>query len=180
MHFFTPALYVRFNSSDDKKASRANEEWENALASYQRHFNEILNRLPGHVRILSEIALHDAELIACDLDADSSFLTAILSLRRDDEIVSLIYRLCGSVRQNRPLKKWPFSKELPHWLYDEIDLALEPTNAFMHSILLSDGRVLEIPFWSVIKHRIPAPRSKGTAADPPARAASHPRSVIVQ
>src|SRR5439155_1551888 len=41
MRFFTPELYVQFNSPDDEVADRANEAWETALQSYQNHLTAL-------------------------------------------------------------------------------------------------------------------------------------------
>jgi hypothetical protein len=66
MRFFTPDLYVRFNSSDEKEADRANEAWEAALSGYRKHLDGIRDCMPSQVRNLSELNLHDAEVLACD------------------------------------------------------------------------------------------------------------------
>jgi hypothetical protein len=49
----------------------------------------------------------------------------------------------------------PFSKTRTHGLYDEVDLAPAPRGAVLHRVLLSDGRVLEIPFLSVFIRSLP-------------------------
>jgi hypothetical protein len=58
-------------------------------------------------------------------------------------------RTNGPVRQSSPPEGWVSSS--PHqWLYDEVDEdPNSASGAFVHRILFSDGRVLEIPFRSV-------------------------------
>ena len=85
--------------------------------------------------------------------------TAILSLRHHDSIVSIIYHLSGDVQDSTPTPDWPFSKRRVHWLYDEIDVGANRAAKFEHRILFSDGRVLAIPFTSVIVHVVALPQS---------------------
>jgi hypothetical protein len=62
----------------------------------------------------------------------------------------------GDVRQIRPVKQWPFSKERVHWLYDELDTDDRHPGLFWHRILWSDGQVTEIPLVDVVVHSLPA------------------------
>ena len=78
----------------------------------------------------------------------------ILSLRQNEKILSLFYLLSERIRQHAPRQNWPFSKRRLHWLYDEIDTDINQPGMFLHRILLSDGRVLEIPFMSVVMHGV--------------------------
>lgn len=176
MRFFTPELYVRFNSSVDEEADRANEAWETAFSEYRKHLDAIRDRMPSQVRKLVELCLHDAELLACEqaVEPHSPFpfepfgtppfwsAMAIVSLKQGKKIVSLIYRLWDRIREHPAPEGWPFSKDRTHWLYDEVDLASGQRGAFVHRVLLSDGRVLEIPFVSLFVQSLPlSPPSKG-------------------
>jgi hypothetical protein len=166
MRYFTADLYVRFNSSDDDVADVADEAWEAAVVGYREHLDAIRDRMPSQVRKLSAFDLHDAELLAFDQVAASAEnllpaepATAILSLKQDGTIISLVYHLSGRVEeQSPPSDEWPFSKQRVHWLYDEIDLDASHGAGFLHRILLSDGRTLEIPFNSVVSHRVALPQ----------------------
>lgn len=176
MRFFTPELYVRFNSSDEEEADRANEAWEKALVDYRKHLDSIQDRVPSQVRKLADLCLHDAELLACEQPVEPLpsfqvepfghpfwFAMAILSLRQDGQIVSLIYMLWDRIREYPPPENWPFSKLRTHWLYDEVDLTTTQRGGqFLHRILLSDGRVLEVPFVSAIRHSLPLSEVGGT------------------
>jgi hypothetical protein len=167
MRFFTPELFVRFNSPDEDEADRANQDWETALDEYRKHLDGIRDRLPPQVTKLADLCLHDAELLAWEQTVEPSSpppmdpsapesvssATAIVSIRQEGKIVSLIYRLWDRVREHAAAEGWPFSKLRLHWLYDELDLA--PNGRFLHRVLLSDGRVLEIPFLSVIVYTLP-------------------------
>lgn len=163
MRFFTPELYSQFNSSDDEVADRANEAWEAALQEYQRHLDAIRQRMPSQVRKVAELDLHDAEVLGVEQELQSLFpfpeqfwpgpiwsAVAILSLKQEGTIRSLIYMLWDRVREYPAKDDWQFSKLRKHWLYDEVDVAPDHHGLFLHRILFSDGSVAEIPFVSVI------------------------------
>jgi hypothetical protein len=169
MRFFTPELYLQFNSADDEEADRANEAWEGAVREYRRHLDDLKDRMPSSVRELAELPLHDAEILAWERNAEVRFspplempgvqpswsVVAILSVKQEDKGVSLIYSLWDRVREFPSPAEWPFSKERRHWLYDEIDVSQPNRGVFCHRVLLSDGTTLEIPFLDVLIHRFP-------------------------
>src|SRR6266403_539801 len=70
MRFFTPELYVRFNSPDENEADRANEEWDAAIDRYTAHLAALHGKMPHHVAKLAEVSLHDAELLARDQSSE--------------------------------------------------------------------------------------------------------------
>ncbi len=174
MRFFTPDLYVRFNSPDDDEADRANAEWEKAIEEYEHHLATFKDRLPTPVRKLAELSLHDAEVLTrveeiqaggqqmfFDLPVPFPFpvwtAIAIVTVKDEEKIRSLIYCLWDRIRTHTFEDGWSFSKEREHWLYDELDVISTTRvpiihGAFIHRILLSTGVVLEIPFTSVIIH----------------------------
>ena len=160
MRFFTPELFVRFNAADDEKADEANDAWESALSAYREHLDAIRDQMPSQVRKLAELCLHDAELVAYDqafpFELFPPFWSAmaIVSVKHDSRITSLIYLLGDRIREHASSDDWPFSKARTHWLYDEVDLAPSHRGGFLHRVLLSDGRVLEIPFLSALVHDV--------------------------
>ena len=171
MRFFTPELYLRFNSADEQEADEANEAWEEAVASYQKHLERLREQMPEEVKKLADSCFHDFILLAYDprrtvLDKakqgslPSGDTLVILSIEQESRVVSLYYVLGDHIRAASVPAKWPFSTDHVHWLYDEIDV--EPQAAgFVHRILFSDGRTLEIPFVSVIKHDVPLADVRG-------------------
>jgi hypothetical protein len=175
MQFFTPDLYLRFNSPDDDDADRADEAWETAIRAYQAHLASLRDRTPSPVRKLADLCLHDAELLGRDQAIEPFFTfpgepfgpfpmwsaVGILSVKQDDTIVSLLYALWDRIRDYPASENWPFSPLRPHWLYDEIDVAPHSRGMFLHRILFSDGGVIEVPFVSVVIHRVPLPGAGG-------------------
>jgi hypothetical protein len=178
MKFFKPELFLRFNSSDEEEADRADEEWEVAIRAYRDHLDELREHLPTGVKALVNLNLHDAEWLALDQHAGHFYSDrsepvpfavesgiGILSLKQGDRVISLFYLLWDGIKKYRPEDTWPFSKERPHWLFDEIDAISMPDGPFLHRILLSDGRVLEIPFVSCLIHNLRLePRDDGHAS----------------
>lgn len=138
MRFFTPDLYLRFNSNDDEIADQANDEWEKAIDSYQRYLKKL--NLPESVKKLTEINLHDAEL--SDFQEVDIHQT-VMSLKNNQYVYCLIYQTTNLVRKDNFPQNWLFSDQRKHFLYDELDLQ---DSAFLHRILWSDGEILEIPF----------------------------------
>ena len=57
MLFFTPELYLRFNSRDDKIALAADAEWEAAIVRYHEHLASLHEKMPSHVDELSRLRL---------------------------------------------------------------------------------------------------------------------------
>ncbi len=176
MRFFTPELYIKFNSSDEDVADLANEAWEKALQDYQHHLDTNRDLMPSQVRKLSELCLHDAEVLGFNQELQSAFFSpdpfwpaslwsavAILSLKQDKTIWSLIYVLWDGVREYPIKEEWPFDKSRKHWLYDEVDLAADHRGSFLHRILFSDGSIIEIPFASAIASSVELPEQMKVA-----------------
>lgn len=175
MKFFTPQLYLQFNSPDDQEADRADQAWEAAIQAYHRHLETIRDRMPSQVAKLASLELHDAEILSHVEEVQAGgplgdaglpwpmpipiwSALAIVSVRHEGEILSLIYCLWDHVRTNPVPESWPFSKLKEHWLYDEVDLVSERRGPFLHRILLSSGIELEIPFTTVVIHRLTLPK----------------------
>lgn len=166
MQFFTPDLYVRFNSPDDKIADEANDQWEEAIAKYRKHLDRLSAKLPGPVHRLAELCLHDAEIVAMEEDGGVVQSTdgvetisptpgvqiGILSARQESKAFSILYVLAGDIHEQAVPQDWPFSAGSKHLLYDEIDIDGDDPSQFVHRLLLSDGRVLEIVFGNVFTY----------------------------
>ncbi len=162
MKFFTPELYLRYNSADDAEADRADEEWEEALRRYRASLSGHSGAMSHRVKDLAERAsLHDAELLSIQEDVaapslksrpNRPFSVATISLADGENITNLVYILNAPIEQSPSDPNWPFSKLRTHWLYDEIDVEERPPRPplYIHRILWSDGRVISIPFLDVI------------------------------
>jgi hypothetical protein len=165
MRFFTPDLYMRFNSPNDQIADEANDAWEEAIAKYQEHLDRLRKEMPPPVQRLADLCLHDAEIVEIEeedvdtlpsanaaeaVSAAPGLRLGILSARQENKAVSICYVLKASIRKHAAPRNWPFSKERMHVLYDEIDG--DHPSGFVHRMLLSDGSVLAIAFGAVFAH----------------------------
>lgn len=165
MKFFTPELYLRFNSPDDNVADRADRDWEGAIKAYEKRLNDLRDRMPLQVRELSELCLHDWEIVAWNEAVEPDLRLAgeaspvwsafsVLSLRRGNEIISLNYVLRDDLRRHPAPSGWPFSATRICWMYDEVDIVSAKPGDYLHRILFSDGTTACIPFAIVFLHRI--------------------------
>lgn len=172
MTFFTPELYLRFNSRDSAVALTADAEWERAIAKYNEYLATFRDRMPSPVEELSELCLHDGEILQREerqhpLDPlcfehwsgrpvwPFWYGLATLGVRLDDILVTLFYFLCDHVAEHPAPENWPFSREREHWLYDEVHWQGGPGGRFTHVILLSSGVVVAVPFSTVVISRFP-------------------------
>ncbi len=165
MRFFKPGLYIRYNSDDDAIANRADREWEKTIRAYKEHLATFSDQMNEGVKHVAEsLCLHDAEILSFQTDIPVRPLfqppfspgAAAIWLKSDGGFVSLFYLLWDEVEESAAPERWPFSKLRVHWLYDEIDRADAPWPAlFWHRILLSDGRVISIPFTDVVINSFP-------------------------
>src|SRR5260370_613106 len=89
MRFFTPELFIRFNSTDDEIADCANEEWELATNAYAQNVLKLEGRIPAPE--LLSLCMHDAEVLAVKIEKAAPF--AVLTLRQEEQITTLVYLL---------------------------------------------------------------------------------------
>ena len=164
MLFFTPDLYLRYNSQDDETALAADAEWEDAIVRYHQHLAMLREKMPSQVIELSGICLHDGEILHRQQQQDPLTIAglddstgpprlwplwyglATLAVRLDNELVTLFYILIDHITEQPAARDWPFSKQREHWLYDEVHWKGGDRGSFVHLILLSSGAVLTIPF----------------------------------
>jgi hypothetical protein len=166
MRFFTPELYLRFNSNDDAIADQADHDWEVATAAYQNQLKQIRSQLPGDVAKLAELCLHDAELLKYEHSPAINRWpeTVILALQQGQTMTTATYLVTARPLEIPAPTNWPIGRTPVQWLYDEVAVS---ENVFEHRILFSDGHVLVIPFQSVILHtfaiHLPEPIYRQTA-----------------
>jgi hypothetical protein len=148
--YFTPELYLRFNSDNRTAASKAHDDWESAIEKYRRNLDRIRHRLSPSARRLSKsLCLHDALYLGLARPKIPRLphSIAVLATRKNSTVFLLVYTLAKEPRVEDSRHRWPFSKRNVHWLYDEFDI--EPNGDLSHAILLSDGRSIVIDFKDV-------------------------------
>jgi hypothetical protein len=175
MKHFTPQLYQQFNSFDVDEAERADEAWDREEVAYKERLNSILPHLPSQIVKLSQLCLHDGEVLSRTEVAEPiggiklfgetfpypmPFWTAVATIfvRLGDELVALLYSLVDHVRTIPAPDDWRFSKEQEQWLYDEVDIDVDDRRGpFVHRILFSTGISIEIRFANVIIQKVKLP-----------------------
>jgi hypothetical protein len=155
MKYFTPALLVRFGSTNDATADAAQDEWERAHAAYLNHLKAIRPQLPRSVRgLLRRYYLHDAKVLTMAIDETPCF-SLFLQLSNPanvlDRYIELTYRLSGRIKPGlrviRHVSQAGEGKPFGWWLYDEIDvLKGGPVATLTHSILFTAGCELQLHF----------------------------------
>lgn len=143
MKYFTPELYARLQDADPQRMDAADQRWEDALASYQRHVQSIGPRLPPSAReFLDRARLHDAEVLW--MGQALPFFGVLLRLDSPStETVGLSYFVVRDVSFQRDVLPREFCSSRMQWMYDEFDLGTEE-RCFRHAVLFSDGSQLDL------------------------------------
>ncbi len=157
MKYFTPELYVRFGSLDDDTADAANDEWEEAIKRYEKHYKKIEELLPRDLqKFHKEQCLHDADfegpVMIQPFSLPGSPRFAMIAAKQINTLIPeflnttavLFYEVTEDPVIERPVEAPVFRSTQPIWQYEEVDL-IEP-GLFSHEILVSDGRVIKIRF----------------------------------
>jgi hypothetical protein len=155
MKYFRPELLARFRSRDDEVAEAAADEWEVASAAYHARLAAVGGQMPPAVaQIRSQHSLHDARLLGTAFGTQEGPLFGLL-LRVDGagEVLELNYSPVPGPEGGVSIKPRPDGEGAPSrdvWvLYDEFDFD-EGHDFFTHSLLLSDGREIEVRFENLI------------------------------
>ncbi len=157
MKYFTPELYVRGTSDDDDEVDRVEDEWEEVIKRYRRHYKSIEAKLPPELRKFhKEQCLHDAEVDGPAMVQPFSLpgcpRYAMIAARQINTLIPeflntvavLFYEVTEDPMIEKPVDARVFHGPQPYWLYEEEDI-VEP-GLFCQEILVSDGRVIKIQF----------------------------------
>ena len=150
MKYFTPELYLRFNSKDRTVAAKANDEWETAIEEYRNHLRQIGPRLVPNVRKLAKsLSLHDAHYLGLRQPKIRHLQhpIAVLATQAEATTFLLVYTLAREPELRDAKPHWRFSKKQVHWLYDEFDI--DSRGNQQHEVLLSNGKIIKLRFRDV-------------------------------
>jgi hypothetical protein len=160
MKYFTPELYLRFNSDDPQEMVQAHDEWERAIERYRQHVREVEANFTPSVRELAHsLCLHDAAVLGLTWVPTPSYASrslpapdaarslVVLTAKQGSTVYFLIYLMAEEPLIHEIQQPWPFSKENAHWLYDEFDV--DATGQQRHEVLLSNGRIITLRFHAV-------------------------------
>jgi len=162
MKYFKPELLARYRSSDDGVADAAAKEWEEATAAYQARFKSVRGKLPASVRRLcSKSSLHDAGVLGVARNDRKPLFGILLRLEgshgQSGEVLELSYHPVVGPKGGIEITTHASSQSKVRrgvWvLYDEFDINEEHA-FFTHSLLLCDGREIEIRFHNLTVRRL--------------------------
>jgi hypothetical protein len=163
MKYMTHDLFVRMQSENGEVAEAALDQWERACEDYNRHVEAIRAKLPRSVQsLLDSFSLHDAEFAAFGVGRDDeSRKSVFIGLQLDspsNQVLGLSYKLAGPMKMIFHVPNPQGDVDLL-WLYDEFDVAEVNlpeggrVSVFTHSLLLSEGVELQIPFYDLSMFR---------------------------
>jgi hypothetical protein len=154
MKYFKPELLARCRSRDDEVAEAAAKEWEEAIAACRARLKAIRPQLPRGARgLCSRFSLHDARLLGAAFGTRTALFGILLRLEGSPEhpgqVLELNYHPAPGPNGGVNVKAQGPSEGGPRgdvWVqYDEFDLD-EEHGFFTHSLLLTDGREIEVRF----------------------------------
>jgi hypothetical protein len=150
MKYFTPERYLALQNPDGAAMDVADANWEQAVDHYEATLQAIGPELPGSVRqMLDGFYLHDAEVLSMG-QRDDTFVIALQLDVPPHDLLTIAYALAAAPSINREALPPQFRSARPHWLYDEVELVQDGSqNRYLHSILLSNGWEIQLPFLDV-------------------------------
>jgi len=170
--FFTSQRLVRLQDRSNKgKFAAALEDWERAAHAYRQHLLRVRHELPGELQqLIDAIPLHDARVLDMWWGGRTHFTITLQPESDPLRLVVLTYSLMEPPAIQQDVLPESIRSEPIAWLYDELDLgtnAARRTQAFLHRILLSDGREVDLHFRKVtVKKPIPVVPASPLLATP--------------
>ena len=137
MKFFTPDLLARYNSPNEEIADIASDQWGAARDAYGRIVEQLRQNI--QVQQLLDIDFHDAIV---DFMGGRGLIFSIYLRTEEGSGFEVVYLLADSLSWIQH-PSFPAARVLTWW-YDEIEELKDCS--FVHSILLSSGVELHIPF----------------------------------
>jgi hypothetical protein len=171
MKYFTRDRYLAMQNEQDEAMDAADADWEAAAGAYDAQLQTIRPAMPESGRqLLDGFYLHDARVLSMGQRGDSFVISLQLNVPPND-LLTITYRLAGPVDVKKDVFSWVKNAYVADWLYDEVELIQEGEKKhFVHSILLSSGWEIELPFTDVQTTTafplLPHPRSATTDGPP--------------
>jgi hypothetical protein len=170
MKYFTPERCIALQDfSSDAVMDAADSAWDEQVEQYEAYYHSIEAALTPEFRRLQEgYYLHDAEVLYLGQHGDWFFM----ALRLDpppQQILQLSYELAGQPQIDRnALPPHLCAKNSGLWQYDEVELVDSTGSVCIHSILLSNGWEVRLPFHALrieeMQALLPEPRNGSLTA----------------
>jgi hypothetical protein len=171
MKYFTPERYVALQDfSSDAAMNAADAAWEQVVQQYETYYHSVEGSLPVEFRRLQDAYyLHDAQVLYLG-EQGNRFVIALRLDPPPQQILHLSYELTGVPHINRDALPTIHREEgSARWLYDDVELLAQSPASCVHSILLSNGWEVQLPFCNLrieeVQALLPAPRNGCPAAE---------------
>jgi hypothetical protein len=156
VNYFTSERLVKLQDrSNERNFLAALDDWERALDEYRRRLRRLRGELPNDLQLLLDTrSLHDSRVLDMWWGGRTQFT---ITLQQDSEtarLVVLTYSLTEPPHVSEDVLPESVRSEPVAWLYDELDVpSRKNRRAFIHRILLSDGREVHLHFRNVTVKR---------------------------
>jgi hypothetical protein len=150
MRYFTRDRYLAMQKPQDDSMDAADADWDVAVDAYETQLQAIRPEMPDSVRqLLDGFYLHDARVLSMGQRGDSFVISVQLDVPPND-LLTIAYKLVGQAAVKKEGFPWVKDAYAANWLYDEVELIHDGQGKhFVHSILLSNGWEIELPFGEV-------------------------------
>jgi hypothetical protein len=150
MKYFTRDRYLAMQNFQEDAMDAADANWQRAVHAYEGYLQTIRPELAEPVRqLLDGFYLHDARVLSMGQRGD----TLVISLQLDvppNDLLTITYTLAEPPEVKKESFPWVKDAYAVQWLYDEIELLREGSQRhFVHSVLLSNGWEMRLPFRDV-------------------------------
>src|SRR5262249_17839365 len=140
---------------------------------YDNYYRSVEGALPAeYQRLHDAYYVHDAQVLFLGTQGEGRFVIALRLDPPPQQVLQLTYELTGQPRITRNVLPADDSEEgSGHWLSDEVELVAQSALSCAHSILLSNGWEVQLPFRALrieeVAALLPAPRNGHPAAMAP-------------
>jgi hypothetical protein len=170
MRYFSRVRYLALQNPDESAVHAADADWEQAVDRYEAYLETIRPGLSESARqLLDGFHLHDARVLSMGRNGDRFTISLQLDVP-PRELLTLTYELVGEPEVRKELFPWAKESSALAWLYDELSSGEGGGQHLVHSILLSNGWELDLPFRDVqlvtAYPMFPNPAVGGQAAKP--------------
>ena len=171
MKYFTRDRYLGLQTSNDDAMDAADAAWQAAVAAYDTRLQGLRAILPeGVLGLLEDYYFPGARVLSLGQRGEFFVVTLQLDVPPHD-LLTITYALSGPPAVKRDNFAWVTKGHAMSWLCDEIEMVGDETRPhFVHSILLSSGWEIDVPFHSVQTTTataiLPHPRSVGMGEPP--------------
>jgi hypothetical protein len=144
MKYFTRERFLALQRPD--RADTADADWEDAVSRYEAYLQTVRPGLAPETReLLDGHYLHDARVLSLAQQGER-FIVSLQLEAPPQDLLTVTYTLAGAPAFRQEPFPWASGPAQPLWLYDELEAG---PDHLTHSILLSNGWEIDVPFREV-------------------------------